>query len=252
MRKLILNILGLAALTTFLSCEKELQKYEGKPTVYFNEAGRLPAFTGEVLRDSTIMSFSLAKAKDSIVNMIVTAVGAKSEIDRPYTLVVNPSSDAIAGTHYQILNSNFAIKKNKLADTVKIKFFRTADLQAKTFLLSFDLKENEHFSTEMRYKILTSSNKKISLINYRWFVNDIIKKPGRWLDTYFGVFTRKKLLLMAEILGIEPAYLDTSVSIAESTAYGKFMQRYLNDQKAAGKTVYEDDGSEMIMGASVQ
>jgi hypothetical protein len=57
---------------------------------------------------------------------------------------------------------------------------------------------------------------------------------------------------MAEVLGIEPAYLDTSVSIAESNAYGKFMQRYLNEQRALGKIVYEEDGSEMVMGVSVQ
>ncbi|WAC40816.1 DUF4843 domain-containing protein [Pedobacter sp. SL55] len=252
MNKLFFNLLGFAVLTILLSCEKELHKYEGKPAVYFNEAGRLPAFGGEVLRDSTIMSFSLAKAQDSIVSMVVATVGAKKDVDRPYKLVINSSSDAIAGNHYQILNPTFVIKKNQLGDTVKIKFFRKTDMQAKTFLLSFDLQENENFSPEMKYRVLTSSNKKISLINYRWFVNDIIKRPGRWLDGYLGVFTRKKLLLIAETLSIEPAYLDASVSIAEMTAYGKFMQRYLNEQRAAGNTIYEEDGSEMVMGASVQ
>jgi hypothetical protein len=250
MNKLILNILGLAILGILFSCEKELNKYEGKPTVYFYDAGKIPAFSGDNPKDSTIMSFSLAKSQDSIVNMVISVAGAKSDIDRPYKLVINPKSDATAGTHYEILNSSFVIKKNRLADTVKIKFFRRADMQAKTFLLNFDLQENENFATDMKYRIV--SNRQVSLVSYRWFANDIIKKPARWLDTYLGTFTRKKLLLMAEILGIEPAYLDASVSIGEMTAYGKFMQRYLNDQKAAGKTIYEDDGSEMIMGASVQ
>ncbi|MGE6221352.1 DUF4843 domain-containing protein [Nubsella zeaxanthinifaciens] len=250
MSKLILNILGLAALGILFGCEKELNKYEGKPTVYFYDAGKIPAFNGDNPKDSTIMSFSLAKAQDSIVNMVISVTGAKSDVDRPYKLVINPKSDAVAGSHYEILNSNFVIKKNRLADTVKIKFFRRTEMQSKTYLLNFDLEENENFSPEMKYR--TISNRQVSLVSYRWFVNDIIKKPGRWLDGYFGTFTRKKLLLMAEVLGIEPAYLDASVSIAESTAYGKFMQRYLNEQKAAGKTVYEDDGSEMMMGVSVQ
>ena len=252
MNKLFFNILGLTILTILLSCEKELHKYEGKPAVYFNETGRLPAFSSEVLRDSTIMSFSLAKAQDSIVDMVVTTTGAKQDTDRPYILVINTNSDAIDGTHYEILNKSFSIKKNQLSDTVKIKFFRKADMQNKTFLLSFDLLENENFSTEMKYRVLTATKKKNSLVNYRWFINDIIKKPGRWLDGSFGVFTRKKLLLMAEILGIEPAYLDTSVSIAETYAYGKFMQRYLNEERAAGRTIYEENGSEMVMGAEVQ
>ncbi len=102
----------------------------------------------------------------------------------------------------------------------------------------------------MKYRMV--SNRQVSLVSFRWFANDIIKKPARWLDTYLGTFTRKKLLLMAQVLGFEPAYLDASVSIVEMTAYGKFMQRYLNEQKAAGNTVYEDDGSEMTMGPSVQ
>lgn len=252
MNKLFFNLLGLIFLTTLLSCQKELHKYEGKPAIYFNEAGRLTAFSGEVLRDSTVMSFSLAKAQDSIVNMVVATTGAKQNTDRPYKLVINTNSDAMVGNHYEILNKSFSIKKNQLSDTVKIKFFRKVEMQTKTFLLSFDLLENENFSTEMKYRVLTATKKKNSLINYRWYINDIIKKPGRWLDAYFGVFTRKKLLLMAEVLGIEPAYLDASVSIAESTAYGKFMQRYLNEQKTAGNTIYEENGSEMIMGSAVQ
>jgi len=252
MNKLFFKILGLIFLTTLLSCQKELHKYEGKPAIYFNEAGRLTAFGGEVLRDSTVMSFSLAKAQDSIVNMVITTTGAKQDIDRPYKLVINANSDAVVENHYEILNKSFFIKKNQLSDTVKIKFFRKVDMQAKTFLLSFDLLENENFSTEMKYRVLAATKKKNSLINYRWYINDIIKKPGRWLDGYFGIFTRKKLLLMAEVLGIEPAYLDASVSIPETIAYGKFMQRYLNEQRAAGNIIYEENGSEMVMGSAVQ
>jgi len=252
MNKLFSNILGLIILTILLGCEKELNKYEGKPTIYFNEAGRLPGFTGEILRDSTILSFSLAKVQDSIVNMVIKTTGAKQDTDRPYKLVINTNSDAIAGNHYEILNKSFFIKKNQLSDTVKIKFFRKVDLQAKTFLLSFDLLENENFSIEMKYRLLNGTKKKLSLINYRWYINDIIKKPGRWQDDSFGVFTRKKLLLMAEILGVEPAYLDTSVSLPEIYAFGKFMQRYLNEKKVAGNTVYEENGSEMVMGPGAQ
>ena len=244
---------GLLILILANSCKKNLEIYSGKNNIYFNEAGRLPAFSGEVIRDSTIMSFSLAKNTDSIVNMVIKTTGTVSDKDRSYKLIIDPVSTAIEGKHYDALPQTFSIKKNPLQDTVKIKFHKTVDMQAQNFTLFFKLEANENFSADMVDKLINATTgQRLSFIKYRWFVNDIIKKPGRWLDGYLGTFTRKKLSLIVQVLGIDPAYMDTSMSIAELTAYGKFMQRYLNDQKAAGKTIYEDDGSEMIMGPSVQ
>ncbi|KIA91846.1 hypothetical protein OC25_19710 [Pedobacter kyungheensis] len=253
MKKNIVSIIAFMVTLVMLSCEKPLNTYDSKDSIYFNDAARLPLFSGEVIKDSTIVSFSLAKSQDSVVNMVVSTTGAKSSQDRPYNLTVNTSSTAKEGVHFEILNKSFSIKKNQLKDTVKIKFLRKADMQTNTFLLSFDLLENENFITGMNNKVTNqTTGKKISYINYRWYVNDIIKKPARWLDTYLGTFTRKKLLLMVSVLNIDPAYLDTSVSIAEMVAYAKYMQRYLNDQKLQGNTILEDDGSIMIMGPSVQ
>lgn len=241
-------------LVVFVSaCKKPLNTYEGKDSIYFNEAVRLPVFSSEVLRDSTVVSFSLVKAQDSIVEMVIKSTGAISTEDRPYQLVINPVSTLKEGVHFQFLKNQGTIKKNKLTDTVKLKFFRSADLLTNTLLLSFDLKENEHFVTTLKNRVInTNTGKKISAINYRWFVNDIIKKPGRWQDFYFGNFTRKKLLLMASILNFEPVYLDATVSIAEAVAFGKYMQRYLNEQKLLGNIILEDDGSLMAMGSGVQ
>lgn len=253
MKKILSSIICLVTIALLFSCNKELQKFEDKPIIYFNEAGRSPSYSGEVLTDSTIVSFSLSKAQDSIVNMVVTSIGAPQNQDRPYTMLINPVSNAVAGKHYEILNPNFIIKRNQQADTVKIKFYRIPEMQNGSFLLSFDLQDNEHFAASMRDKVLNKiTGKKISYVNYRWYANDIIKRPGRWWDGALGVFTRKKLFLMVDVLGIDPAYLDTTASLSESTAYGKFMQRYLNEQYNTGNIIYEEDGTIMVMGPSSQ
>lgn len=253
MKRNIIPIIAIAITMIMLSCEKPLNTYDSKDAIYFNDAARLPLFSGEVIKDSTVVSFSLAKSKDSVVNMVISTTGAKSSKDRPYQLSVNASSTAKEGVHFEILNKSFSIKKDQLKDTVKIKFLRKTDMQTNTFLLSFDLQDNENFVTAMNNKVTNqTTGKKISYVNYRWYVNDIIKRPARWLDTYMGTFTRKKLFLMVSILDVDPAYLDTSVSIAEMVAYAKYMQRYLNDQKSLGNIILEDDGSIMIMGPSVQ
>lgn len=253
MKNIYIKFTWLIPILFFFSCEKELHTYEGKPTLYFNETARSLNYQGEELRDSSVLSFTFSKKQDSIVNMVITVIGAKEDSDRIYRLVVNPASTAIAGRHYEILTPSFVIKKQQLTDTVKVKFFRHQAMQDSTFLLSFDLLENENFSTPMSEKIINTTTKKtLSFINYRWFVNDIVKKPAMWYDAYLGIFTRKKLLLSAEILGIDPGYLDKGATIIEIIAYGKYMQRYLNDQRTAGNTILEDDGTVMEMGLYVQ
>lgn len=255
MKNIFYLSLACLAATCLFSCEKELHKYEGKPTIYFNETARRLNYDSEVLKDSTVVSFSLAKGTtvDSLVHMVVAIIGNAADHDRPYRIVPNTSSTAIEGKHYEIISKDFSIKKNQLRDTIWLSFKRTPDMKDKDFVLSFDLLENEHFSVDMEYKITNkTTGQKLNFIQYRWFINDIIKKPARWLDVYLGTFSRTKLNLMVEVLNVDPQYLDTSVSIAEVSAYGKFMQRYLNEQKAAGNLILDEDGQPMNMGTTAQ
>ena len=254
MKNILLPFVFLLFVFFFFACEKELATYAEKSTIYFNEAGRLPAHQGEALTDSMVVSFSLSAASDSIVHMVINSIGRVADFDRPYKLAVNAQSDMLAGKHYVVLNPNYIIKKNQAADTLKIRFLRTVEMQKKNFLLSFDLLENEHFSTAMQDKVINKKiGKRLSYINYRWFVNDILKRPSRWYDDALGNFSRKKLFLMVDLLGIDPVYLDKTASIAELYAYGKFMQRYLNEQRVGGNILYEEDGvTVMVMGAGVQ
>lgn len=251
MKKFIFSLCAITVILLSPSCEKPLETYSGKPSIYFNEAAKAVTAINP-LKDSTIVSFSLAKSRDSIINMVIATTGELSTQERPYKLMVNPNSTAIAGTHYEILTETFSIKKNKALDTVQIKIFRTVDMQSQTFLLSFDLHDNDQFTTMMTDKFVTTTGITHSYVNYRWFLNDIVKKPARWLDAYLGTFSRKKLFLMVDVLGVDPVRLDNAVAIAELDAYGKFMQRYLNEQRAAGNNILEDDDSVMIMGPSAQ
>lgn len=255
MKNICYLLLALAAITCLSSCEKELHKYEGKPTIYFNETARPLAYSSEVLKDSTLISFSLTKEAifDSLVHMVIATIGNVADNDRPYKIVPNASSTAIEGKHYEIINKDFSIKKNQLRDTIWLRFMRTSDMKDQNFLLSFDLLENESFSVDMQYKVTNqTTGQRLNFINYRWFINDIIKKPTRWLDFYLGTFSRKKLNLMVEVLNVDPQYMDTNISIAETLAYGKFMQRYLNEQKAAGNLILDEDGQPMSMGSAAQ
>jgi hypothetical protein len=253
MRKLFFITAALVLTIALVSCEKDIITYQGKSNIYFNDAGKIPTTTS-TNTDSTVLSFSLVSNTDSVQKLIVATNGAPADIDRPYKIQIDEAaSTAIPGVHYEILDEVFAIGKGNVRDTVNIRFIRTKDMQSTSFKLFFDLVANENFSTEMKEKVINATTgKTMSFLKYRFFVNDIVKKPARWLDTYFGTFTRKKLFLICEVFEISPSYLDTSISVSELVAYSKVMQRYLNQQKLQGKTVYEEDGTEMTMGTSAQ
>ncbi|SMC64822.1 DUF4843 domain-containing protein [Pedobacter africanus] len=254
MKNILYSLSVLFLFIAGVSCKKNnVITYEGKPDIYFNAATKLPDFNGEVISDSTVLSFAYSTATDSVAKIIIGVTGAMANHDRAYNLVVDPRSTAIAGKHYDALPTTFTIKKNKLKDTVLLKTHRTSDMQTAEPLLILNLQPNENFVTAMQDKVLNATTgKKYSYVSYKVYINDIVKKPSGWFDFYLGVFSRKKLFLMVDVLSVEPSFFVGSPSLGILGAYGKYMQRYLNDQKVAGKTVYEDDGTEMIMGAGVQ
>ncbi|MGY0035189.1 DUF4843 domain-containing protein [Pedobacter sp. NJ-S-72] len=196
MKKITYSISALLILITVVSCKKQLMTYEGGlPDIYFNEPARLPAYSGEVLTDSTDLSFSLSTVTDSIKKIVVAVTGAPVDHDRAYTLVVNPVSTAVEGTHYTALPKMLTIKKNKLLDTIPVKFFRTAGLRSQTVTLVLDLQANSNFINQMKNKVLNQlTGKALSFITYRIYVNDILKKPELWFDGYLGEFTQKIIL----------------------------------------------------------
>lgn len=255
MKKIISIISVVTLLVTAVACKKkELMTYAGQPDIYFNDAGKRLIYSYESWKDTSQVSFSFVTKQDSVQKVVIAITGAPSATDRSYKLVIDPASTAIPGKHYDALPANFVMPKNRILDTLNIKFHRTPDLQTAAVTLLLNLEPNENFVTEMRDKVIDrATGKKLSFVKHKLICDDILKRPRMWLDGYWGTFSRKKLFLMVEVLNISPAYMDAGITIAETVAYGKYMQRYLNEQKAANKTVYEADNvTEMIMGPSSQ
>lgn len=236
----------LIAAVTVAGCTKDLKTYDGKPVVYFQYATETVA--GRALTDSTIISFaySAVTRTDSIIALPIKVTGLSAATNRTYQLAVAPASTATS-KHYEFVNTDFTIGAGKYLDTVYIKLHRTTDMLSSTFVILLNLQANENFGVDVQSKLVTSSTA-VSTIIQTIKVNDILKQPKYWLDYYLGPFSRKKLYLMSDILGITIDKLDVSASVAELVFYGKFMQRYLNEQKAAGTPILEDDGTPMTMG----
>ncbi|HWW41014.1 DUF4843 domain-containing protein [Pedobacter sp.] len=240
--------------SVMVSCKKGLETYDGQASIYF--ANAVESIDKKPVSDSTVISFAFAgeTVKDSVLKLVVRATGATTSADRVYNLVIDPSSTLAKQQQYEILNQKFIIPANKVADTLRIRLKRTKEMQDKDFKLVLNLIENDQFKTLMQSTVLNSSTgKKLSYIKQIVWVNDILKQPKLWFDFYFGTFSRKKIFLMAEVMNFNISELDTyDTPIAKVLYYGGFMQRYLNEMKADGKTIYDEDGSEMTMGPGVQ
>lgn len=236
---------------TLAGCAKDLKTFNERPVVYFQNAVEAKDNTGQ-LYDSTVITFAYAAAslKDSLVTVAIKVTGAPAAEDRPFILKVLDSSTAVAGKHYDIV-SPMVIPAGKVTAQLQIKFHRQPEMLMQPFQIYLALAANEHFGTDLLVKNL-GGGKFVYTTWHRVKADDVLARPMYWLDTYLGTFSRKKLYLMSEILEIPINKLNTSASVAEVNFYGKFMQRYLNEQKSNGNIIKEDDGSDMVMGPSVQ
>ena len=250
MHTIKLKCFWLLVVTGLVSCTKEIKTFDGKANIYFVNA------TVSSPTQQSDISFALSKPSllDSTVRLQVRILGAPAATDREYKLVVSDTSTARLGVDYEFLNDKFVVKAGEVSDVVQVHLKRTAAMLDTTLSIALELYANENFETMMENRVTNSlTGATLSFTRHTVYVNDVLKKPARWLDAYFGTFSRQKLALICELFNVTPEYLDKSLSIPEMTYYGKYTQRYLNDKKALGETIYEEDGvTEMTMGPSSQ
>lgn len=251
-----LSAILLIVVTFLFSCTKEtIPTYSGSASIFFTSNYRNNIDSGMVT-----FSYSLLSVNDSVVSIPVSAMGMAADIDRSLKVVVLDSSTAKDGIHYQLLPATFMIRKSRLVDTIKIKLNRTSDIQNAPVSIILQIQPNDYFTTDMQSLVTNSvTGASFSFINYRLMVNDILSKPRYWLVSSMGNFSRKKVYLTASVLNLQLKDMfdillnnTNSLSTASQSFWGRSMQIYLNQQKAAGTPVYDEDGTLMVMGTSVQ
>lgn len=251
--KTLFKLFALLPATLLMACEKDLPTYNGTNNIYFRNAVQISS--SDVRTDSSFFSFALytAALQDTVLKIPIMTMGMPSSQDRTYKLTIPDSSTAIAGVDYELVSGAPAIRGGYTTDSVFIRVKRTAEMRDTTKLLILQLEQNEHFNVDMKdFVYNTLTGQKMSYIRHRLYLSDILRQPRYWIPSHFGVFSREKLYLMVDILGIAANRFDGTVSVGDANYYGRKMQRYLNQQKLEGNTVYEANGTPMAMGSSVQ
>ncbi|TRZ43502.1 DUF4843 domain-containing protein [Robertkochia solimangrovi] len=252
----IYYIIALIIAGMTLSCSvDEIDNYHAKDNIYFTWPG-IGAFVGGTWFASDSLSYSFALVEGTVsqakFGIPVSVQGYLSEEDREYSVQVRSESNAVEGVHFE-LPEKFIFRANLAVDTLYVTLNRTEDMKEQEFSIFLELLENENFATQMKFEIEDENTLEgKTLTMFQLTVNDMFAVPSYWFSPYLGDFTVKKMNLMAELLGIPFNYYMNQISISECQYHGQFMQRYLNEKKAAGETIFEDDGTEMIMGIYVQ
>lgn len=198
-------LLCLATLAVAItSCSKELV-YKNMPGIYIDKE-KLTA------RDSTAYSFA-EKSESLMLDTIYIPVkisGEVSNTDRNVPLQANAAkTNAIAGTHYQILTT--VIKANELTARVAVLLKRTPDLKSKQLRIYLETAPNTDFpltitSTKTNSTFSGEASSTYSP-GYLIKLTDQILKPdtwdgsGSWFRYYFGTYSAVKFKFIIEVTG---------------------------------------------------
>jgi len=242
-----LNLILLFAISITSCTNEDIKTYQATDNIYFSPAVFPTALNGPLV-DKSALSFAYdpLSVTKRVFKIPFRVQGNSSAEDRLVSVVADASSTAVAGVHYE-LPSQVVMRAGKVVDTLSVTLFRTPDMKTTTFTLKLNLQENEFFKTQMTSR----ENPGLRYVSYTLSFDDILTAPKGWFVPVLGVFSVKKFYLMTSLLGLDPAIFNNALggpglSVGELTFYKNFMKRYLADQKAAGNTVYEDNGSEMV------
>lgn len=249
---LILSIVFLSFLGLTSCNQEEIETYNDTDNIYFSPSV-FPLALNATLVDSIGFSFGFDKA--SITKRIyfvpIRVQGKVFDVDREVKVTVDPTSTAVQGTHFT-LPEKIVMRAGKAVDTIAVTVLRTPDLKTNAFTIVLNLEENGNFTTKMKSKVVnTLTQKTLSYIRFKISFDDKLTQPIGWYVPYLGAFTPKKFFLMCDLMHLEPTMFNNKLGsaglgISDVKYYESFMQRYLADQKAAGNTIYEDDGTEMF------
>jgi hypothetical protein len=234
------------------SCKKEkLITYNTEDNIYFKYT-----VTNNFI-DTANFSFGYSplSVQDSVFRIPVFVTGAPADHDRVYKVAAVPEgTTAIAGTNY-VLPSPAVFRAGRVTDTLTIKFLRAANLQQGAKKLQIRLLPSEELKTGIT-SFSTIVTGELNILNFRFNISDEIGPGNSWtgvFQTYFGNFSVKKVRLINTVAGMPLDYYTTGWLTdlnlaARAASWAIFMSRYLADQKAAGNTILDEDGTEMMMG----
>lgn len=271
MKRNIFRTAIVAFLLPMVACEKQLMDYQGLEGVYF--AVQHGASYGNELnwpyQPYTNVEFVSIPDDEVTLQIKVMITGPVKDYDRSFRVEINPdSTTAEQGIHYDALQGELLIPANTVTALVPVTLKRTVDLQTEEKTIGLRLVANEHFGLSFPewdaipgYSAATTpAVSKFDASMHTIRISDFMVQPAIWYGSVrtdnsesgsWGAFSRKKIELMCEIMGL--TYADFGSSDTMPTVLVLLISSqctmYLTDRYNAGDPVLEDDGRLMWIGS---
>lgn len=236
---LIYNLCILCSLFFLMSCEKEeIKKNLPESSIYL--AARSNAF------DYNFTNYPITDT-EIIVEIKVNTIGDVKDFDRPFQMIVQDSSTAKEGVHFEFVEKNLFIPAGELLKNVQIRLLRHPDLQNSDKTLHLLLKGGADFTSSI------DGFKSISSIVFR----DQTTQPFLWqlgsIQDYLGTYSEKKFKLYQEIAGMPIDALDSFERIdeyfyARLKFWATLLKQYIDIQESQNNTILDEDGTPMSVG----
>jgi hypothetical protein len=249
-RSIIIQFFIAAGTLLLFACEKGIPTYSGTSAVYFNNTSDSSKIT---------FAYDFADKKDTTISIRVYTMGAVSDVDRTFSLnIIDTLTSAKKDNDYKLLNDPVIIKAGQASTDLKFKLFRRPDMTTKTYVISMMLQPDDNFTTDYSWEWVNLSKKTVrQLVAYTITFDDIFARPKVWLDSYHGTYSRTKMYAMTNFFGLQLIQwtLTSGTGAIGATTWITFtrvFQRYLNEERARGNEIMDEDGKPMSMGALSQ
>lgn len=264
---IISSTFGCALSLMMGSCaQEEIDLYSGpKAGIFIQEVYKTDLYGNPLSYTdcTTGLTFANYDANTTVLNtrFDVRAIGAPTDYDRPYRLVLDPEqTTAVEDVDFSLEGNEFTIKAGESTDRVRVKLLRNNGLLQRTVRIYFRLEPNEHFDMPVtEYKNAQSWSADGDMISTDHFYIEFGEKyvcPSYWTSfgtSYFGSWTVTKYLTLNAQMGWTVRDWSNAGFTGAKVAYGrlpgaaKILQTYLQQQADAGNPIADpDDPTEYV------
>lgn len=221
-------VIILVALVMITSCKRDdIMQYGGDTYLQFVRS----------YEDSSLFSFlALPNDDEALAPIPVELVGKPEDRDRTYKISVDPSTTTAPEANYS-LPASFTLKANKVVDTAWITLKKTPAIAVAPVKLVLKLESGGDFKAGQ-------TNHTVFIL----YISNVVARPDWWDDNvegrFLGTYSDKKYKLFIQVTGLSDL---TGMGQEQIRSYTILFKNYLLKEKDEGRTVYEDNGTEMTV-----
>lgn len=235
MKKYILPICLAAAGLIAASCHKEdIKTYDDLTSLRY---ATFYSTNTSSLGDSISLSFTTHPNATYIDQPVVVSFSGVSDRAQTYKIGYVDSLTTAQPSDFTI-PTDLTVAPGAVRDTFNLRLNYSSHLDEEDVRIYLTIEDDQEV--------------KIGDYNRQFFIvhlNNMLDRPDWWTTTvanrYFGTYTVKKYRLYLSVIGVD--LTDATTSLIRH--YALMLKKYLAEQKAAGNTIYEDNGTEMTVPA---